>query len=442
MSGSSSPWVPPPELPSFAVQRLRARQIAAPEQDAGEIVLSLERVRMLVAETLAPDLEHALESGLRFVVTPEPPLRGGQRAHRRHRAQVALAELAPQRVERAAVQWLGAVVEAESVVGVADGLLEPSLHDRLGGELGAHALGAAVEHLAGSDGVAARIAGVGLGEDVDQELGDAPGGRRLAVGAHHADGGADHRGQQSGERDGARAHHQPVPADEAASAVDRARRARHHRLARQVAPDVVGELRRRAVAALAVLLDRLEHDPVEIAAQASHQLGRVGRARAGDLGRLPTERGEAGRGARRLALADEPAHLVGRRAVEGLLRQRAHAGEELVEHHAERVDVGAGVDVAADVGLLRRHVGGRADPTADHGVQRAIGERLRDRLGDAEVDDLGHRLAVALGDQHVRGLEVAMEDAAPVRVLDAVADLHEELEPLARPPAGARRSSA
>ena len=34
-----------------------------------------------------------------------------------------------------------------------------------------------------------------------------------------------------------------------------------------------------------------------------------------------------------------------------------------------------------------------------------------------------------------------MEDAAPVRVLDAVADLHEELEPLARAEPVARRSS-
>ena len=57
------------------------------------------------------------------------------------------------------------------------------------------------------------------------------------------------------------------------------------------------------------------------------------------------------------------------------------------------------------------------------------GERL-DRLGDAEVDDLGVRLAVVHRDQHVRRLDVAVDDALLVRVLDGVGDLRHQLEPL------------
>jgi hypothetical protein len=54
------------------------------------------------------------------------------------------------------------------------------------------------------------------------------------------------------------------------------------------------------------------------------------------------------------------------------------------------------------------------------------------RLRDAEVDDLGHRLAIVKRDQHVRGLDVAVQDALLVRVLHGLAHLDEELQSLAR----------
>src|SRR6516162_875525 len=52
------------------------------------------------------------------------------------------------------------------------------------------------------------------------------------------------------------------------------------------------------------------------------------------------------------------------------------------------------------------------------------------RLGHAEVDDLGHRLAVVQANQDVGGLEVAVDDALLVRVLHRLADRHEEPQPL------------
>ena len=53
-------------------------------------------------------------------------------------------------------------------------------------------------------------------------------------------------------------------------------------------------------------------------------------------------------------------------------------------------------------------------------------------LGDAEVDDLGHRKGVVERDQHVGGLEVAVDDALLVGVLHGLADGDEQLQPLPR----------
>ena len=51
-------------------------------------------------------------------------------------------------------------------------------------------------------------------------------------------------------------------------------------------------------------------------------------------------------------------------------------------------------------------------------------------FGNAEINHLGHRHAVVERDQDVGGLDVPMDDALLVRVLDGVANLHEQLEPL------------
>jgi len=56
--------------------------------------------------------------------------------------------------------------------------------------------------------------------------------------------------------------------------------------------------------------------------------------------------------------------------------------------------------------------------------------RLRG-LGDAEIDDLGDRQAVVDGHQDVGRLEVAVDDALLMRVLDGLADFDEEVEPFA-----------
>ena len=53
--------------------------------------------------------------------------------------------------------------------------------------------------------------------------------------------------------------------------------------------------------------------------------------------------------------------------------ERPRAGEQLVEQHAETVDIGARVDVlAGEAELLGAHVGGRADELADAGGERLV----------------------------------------------------------------------
>ena len=82
------------------------------------------------------------------------------------------------------------------------------------------------------------------------------------------------------------------------------------------------------------------------------------------------------------------------------------ADDHLIQHDAEGVDVAAEVDGAA-LGLLGREVGGRAH----HGARLGEGLLGVAAPGDAEVGDLDLAAGV---DQHVAGLDVAVDDAVLV----------------------------
>jgi hypothetical protein len=134
---------------------------------------------------------------------------------------------------------------------------------------------------------------------------------------------------------------------------------------------------------------------------------------------------------------------IGRRLDQAGRRDRDHrlavprrrAGHELVEQRAERVDVGALVDVGGALDLLRRHVRRRADEAAD-GL-RGIGARARD-------PEIGHHDPPVAREQHVLRLEVAVDHAGGVRGADAGADRARDREHagdgqrLARDPRGER----
>ena len=109
------------------------------------------------------------------------------------------------------------------------------------------------------------------------------------------------------------------------------------------------------------------------------------------------------------------------------------AGEELVEEHAQRIDVrGRGQRQPLD--LLRARIGRRQQPHLRPRRQRKL--LGIEELRDPEVEQLGDPVR---RHQQVARLQVAVHHQALVGVLDGAAGGDEEIEPLAqrRPPAGA-----
>jgi len=99
--------------------------------------------------------------------------------------------------------------------------------------------------------------------------------------------------------------------------------------------------------------------------------------------------------------------------------ERLLAGEQLVEHQTEGVDVAPDRDLFARE-LFGRHVGGR--PGADLPVL----DRLR-QAGQPEVGDLDPSATV---DHHVGRFEIAVQDALFVSGLNAGAELPRDLHRL------------
>ena len=113
---------------------------------------------------------------------------------------------------------------------------------------------------------------------------------------------------------------------------------------------------------------------------------------------------------------------------------RRHAGERVVEHAAQRVDVGARVEaLAAD--LLGRDVAERPDPAAVAGGAGVRGHAL----GEPEVGQVG---VVVGAEQDVGGLDVAVDDAARVRRVERAGHLGDDVRRAGRVAGGARRARA
>ena len=163
----------------------------------------------------------------------------------------------------------------------------------------------------------------------------------------------------------------------------------------QQPPQIVGEIRRGRLAILDALRQGFQADTIEF--------GRNGRQELAQ--RL------------RFVLLDLPHQLA---SIEG--PERHPAAEQLVEHHAETINVGASVDaMRAPRGLLRCHVLIGA---------RNQAELAADRLVEAEAEVDQHR-AAALGHDHVFRLHVAVDRGARVRVRERVGDLRHDPHGLA-----------
>ena len=103
----------------------------------------------------------------------------------------------------------------------------------------------------------------------------------------------------------------------------------------------------------------------------------------------------------------------------GLVGQAA--GQQLVGHHAERVQVGPRSGLLA-AGLLGREVRRGPEHRAHLGDARLIGG-----AGDPEVGELDH---VGVRDEQVARLDVAVHDAVPMRVIESAAGLGDHVDGL------------
>jgi hypothetical protein len=189
-----------------------------------------------------------------------------------------------------------------------------------------------------------------------------------------------------------------MPPREAGERFEEPRRPCRDGVAREQAPHVEEQLRRAAVAGIALERERALHDGREVAL-------RVAAQRAQTTRRL---------------LADAP-ETLGRAPRAQVVRRLA--GQRGEEQRAERPDVAALVR-ALPARLLGTHRGERSEHFASAGsAQRLLVEGLLAR--QAEVEDVRVQRRV---DEHVRGLEIAMQDAALVSVRDRFADLGERAQ--------------
>ena len=108
--------------------------------------------------------------------------------------------------------------------------------------------------------------------------------------------------------------------------------------------------------------------------------------------------------------------------------ERRPPGEQVPERDAERVDVGAHVDLAL-LDLLRAGEVRRAEETA-HGQRRAGGAGLaRERnFREAEINHLHHQILVLMHDHQVRGLDVAVDEVVGLRGIERAGDLRGDFQ--------------
>ena len=224
-------------------------------------------------------------------------------------------------------------------------------------------------------------------------------------------------------------HESSILASEFLDAIEGRWGACFDRFVSEVSLDVACQRAGGFIASVAVLLQGLHDDPVEVASEDGPQPFRLGAALFRDS--RQDFRGAAQSGARfgGLFLTNQPKRLGEDRLRQAMLIEWRRSGEQFVQQDTEGVDVAAGVDIdLTQLGLFRRHVLQCADHLPEPCEHGAIGQSLFQGLGHAEVDDLGNRLSVIQAYQDIGGLDISVDDPLLVRMLDCVADRNEQLQ--------------
>jgi hypothetical protein len=135
------------------------------------------------------------------------------------------------------------------------------------------------------------------------------------------------------------------------------------------------------------------------------------------IGALRQVRPHRPRARRRLGEAAHEHRLRGRPV------ERRLAGKHLVQHRGQRVDVGPRVEPLVARGLLGAHVGRRADD------EPCLGQLLLVAPSEVPRDpEVGHERVAVVGEEQVLGLDVAVDDAVAMRVLERLRRLAGDTE--------------
>ncbi len=98
-----------------------------------------------------------------------------------------------------------------------------------------------------------------------------------------------------------------------------------------------------------------------------------------------------------------------------------------------RVHIRTCVDVqVVKSGLLGRHVLRSTNHATKARIDGLLSEGTAGGFGDTEVDDFGNRLVIVQRDQHIRWLDVAVDDSLLMGMLNRLAHRQEEFESLLR----------
>lgn len=127
-------------------------------------------------------------------------------------------------------------------------------------------------------------------------------------------------------------------------------------------------------------------------------------------------------------LAEDSPDLGETRSAPGVGLEGQQSAEHLAEEDAEGIDVRATVDGRRALRLLGAHVFGPADQALVPRGHRLLDRVLCDGAGDAEIDHPGCGFVAVDGHEDVGGLQVTVNAALLVGVLDRLAHIDEELE--------------